>query len=115
MQQHQFVSKQVKVDIDSKTRPATVTHKLNITQCELNQANNESYNTNQNSNNEYSSMNTAPFASLDTEEEETIEPLNTFMYTNEIKVENNLLKLVSDMNATNDAFKKDYGLGHRCF
>ena len=28
------------------------------------------------------------------------------MYTNEIRVENNLLKLVSDMNATNDAFKK---------
>ena len=28
------------------------------------------------------------------------------MYTNEIRVENNLLKLVSDMNATNAAFKK---------
>ena len=30
----------------------------------------------------------------------------TFLHTNEIRVENNLLKLVSDMNVPNDAFKK---------
>ena len=43
---------------------------------------------------------------MPTEEDETIQTINAFMYTNEIRVENNLLKLVSDMNATNDAFKK---------
>ena len=43
---------------------------------------------------------------MPTKEEEPKELINTFMFTNEIRVENNLLKLVSDMNATNDAFKK---------
>src|SRR5687768_15140127 len=42
---------------------------------------------------------------MPTKEEEPKELINTFMFTNEIRVENNLLKLVSDMNATNDAFK----------
>ena len=107
MQQYQLVSKQVtQVENDSKIRAVTESHKLNITQCELNQAKNHICNINQESIIEDSSINTAPFASLETEEEETIKPLNTFMYTNEIRVENKLLKLVSDMNATNDAFKR---------
>ena len=107
MQQYQLVSKQVKqVENDSKIRAVTVTHKLNIAQCELKQANNDRCNTNQKSIIEDSSINTAPFASLEFDVEETEEFINTFMYTNEIRVENNLLKLVSDLNATNDAFKK---------
>ena len=107
MQQYQRVSKQVtQVDNDSKMRAVTKTHKFSIIQCEISQADSDRYNTNQESIIEDSNINTAPFASLDTEEEETIEPLNTFMYTNEIREENNVLKLVSDMNATNDAFKK---------
>src|SRR5688500_19713571 len=43
---------------------------------------------------------------MPTKEKGPREPINTFMFTNEIRVENNLLKLVSDMNATNDDFKK---------
>ena len=107
MQQSQLVSKQTaQVENDSKIRAVTVPHKLNIAQCVLNQADTDRCNIKQDIVNEDTSINTAPFASLDAEEEESIEPINTFMYTNEIRVENNLLKLVSDMNATNDAFKK---------
>ena len=43
---------------------------------------------------------------MKTEEERIPDPINTFMYTNEVRVENNLLKLVSDMNVPNDGFKK---------
>ena len=107
MQQFQIVSKHVtQVDNDSKMKAVTETKKLTITQCELKQTVIDICNINQESIIEDSSINNAPFASLDSDLEETIEPINTFMYTNEIRVENNLLKLVSDMNATNDAFKK---------
>lgn len=107
MQLYQIVSKQVpQVDIDSKIKAVTETLKLSIYQCELKQANNDNCNINQESMIEDSSISTAPFASLDSEVEESSGSHNTFMYTNEIRVENNLLKLVSDMNATNDAFKK---------
>src|SRR5687768_15605961 len=79
---------------------------LNTKQDEENLDNNGSCNTNQDSNGEESSNDTAPFASMPTNEEGPIVPINTFVFTNEIRVENNLFKLVSDMNATNDAFKK---------
>ncbi len=36
---------------------------------------------------------------------EPMEKHHTFLHTNEIQVENNLMKLVSDMNVPNDAFK----------
>ena len=47
---------------------------------------------------------------VDTKEQndqyEDADSTNLFMYTNEIRVENNLLKLLSDMNVPNDSFKK---------
>src|SRR5919107_3880103 len=84
----------------------TPPEEINTKQGEVNQAINDSCLTNVNIDIEESSIDTAPFASMPTEEDETIQSINTFMHTNEIRVENNLLKLVSDMNATNDAFKK---------
>ena len=55
---------------------------------------------------EDSSIDNAPFVSMQTEGEKLIELINTFIYTIEISVENSLLKLVSDINAINEAFKK---------
>src|SRR5688500_1222501 len=74
--------------------------------CEVNPETNDICQKNDNSNIEEKSIDSAPFASIPTEEVEYIDPIDTFMHTNEIRVENILLKLVSDMNATNDAFKK---------
>ena len=107
MQQYQIFSKQVThIENNSKREAVTKSQELKIIQCDLNHANTDKCNINEASNIEDNSINTAPFASLDSEEDKSIETDNTFMYTNEIRVENNLLMLVSDMNATNDAFKK---------
>ena len=107
MQQYQIFSKQVThIENNSKREAVTKSQELKIIQCDLNHANTDKCNINEASNIEDNSINTAPFASFNSEEDESIEPINTFMYTNEIRVENNLLKFVSDMNATNDAFKK---------
>ena len=77
MQQYQIVSSQVtQVDNDRKTRAVTETQKSNINQCELNQAYNDMSDIKDERIVEDSSINTAPFASLDTEEEESIEPIN---------------------------------------
>lgn len=94
------------VDNNSKMRAVTQSIKLNANQCELNQDINDSCNLNQDSLIEDSTIDTATFASLPTEEEELPEPINFFMYTNEIRVENNLLKFVSDMNVPNYGFKE---------
>src|SRR5688572_29285718 len=72
--------------------------------CKVDSESNEICKINENTNIEESSIDTAPFASMPTEDE-GIYLTDTFMHTNEIRVENNLLKLVSDMNAPNDAFK----------
>ena len=91
---------------DGKTGVVVENDKLDINQSEVNQENNYNLNINPDSVIEDSSIDTPPFASLETEEDRPIEPINTFMHTNQIRVENNLLKLVSDMNVPNDAFKK---------
>src|SRR5688572_26949880 len=87
-------------------RVKTPPKELNTKQDEVNQDNKGSCNTNQDSNGKGNSIDTSLFASMPTKEEGPKELISTFMHTNEIRVENNLLKLVSDMNATNDAFKK---------
>lgn len=79
---------------------------MNTKQSEVNQKNNDNFHKFQKTLIEDNSTGTAPFASMETEEDQPIEPINTFMHTNQIRVENNLLKLVSDMNVPNDAFKK---------
>ena len=96
----------IQIEKDSKMSAVTQSNILNNIQCELNEGNHESCNINQDSTIEDSSINTTPFASMPTEDEEITEPINTFMYTNEIRVENNLLKLISDMNVPNYGFKK---------
>jgi len=96
----------IQIEKDSKMSAVTQSNILNNIQCELNEGNHESCNINQDSIIEDSSINTTPFASMPTEDEEITEPINTFMYTNEIRVENNLLKLISDMNVPNYGFKK---------
>ena len=102
---HNISNKKAQEERDKKMKAIKPLKELNIKQDEDNHENNDICNTNQDSNGEESSNDTAPFASMPTKEEEPKEPINTFMFTNEIRVENNLLKLVSDMNATNDAFK----------
>ena len=107
--QHQYqLSKNVhtKVNIDSKIRAVTELHKLTTNQCPVKHESNDRCNMHEERTIEDSSITTNPFASLPTEADTAIEPMNAFTYTNDIRVENNLLKLVSDMNATNDAFKK---------
>ena len=96
------------IQIDKYSKKSAVTHPniLNNNQCKLNEDNNDSCNINQDSIIEDSSINTTLFASMPIEEEEITEPINTFMYTNEVRVENNLLKLISDMNVPNYGFKK---------
>ena len=106
--QHQYqLSKNVhtKVNIDSKIRAVTELHKLTTNQCPVKHENNDRCNMHEERTIEDSSITTNPFASLPTAADTAIERMNAFTYTNDIRVENNLLKLVSDMNATNDAFK----------
>ena len=101
-----FSNNETKVNTDSKIGVVIEIDKLNTIQSEVDQKNNDSFNNFQETPLEDNSIDTAPFASMETEEDQPIEPINTFMHTNQIRVENNLLKLVSDMNVPNDAFKK---------
>ena len=66
MHQNELVSKQVtQVDNDGKIRARTETHKLTISQCELNQTDIDKSNIHQESVLEDSSITPAPFASLE--------------------------------------------------
>ena len=95
------------VESDNKTNILTE-HTLleNHQECELNQLNKNVCNMVQENTNDDNNNDSIQFASMPIEVEETPEPHNFFMYTNEVRVENNLLKLVSDMNVINDGFKK---------
>ena len=52
------------------------------------------------------SIQPTPFASLQCEQKQSNGSVNPLMFTYKKKVENNLLKLVSDMNVPNDVYKK---------
>ena len=51
-------------------------------------------------------MSTNELVDMQLEDVQSTEDSNMFMYTNELRVENNLLKLVTDMNVPNYAFEK---------
>jgi len=100
-----FPNIETQVDNDSKMKAVSESHTLKTNQCQPNQDINDSCNINQDSIIEDDTIEIAHFASLPSEEEEPTEPINSFMYTNEIRVENNLLQLISDMNVPNYGFK----------
>src|SRR5688500_11453043 len=101
IKQYQVIpDKGTQVDNNKKKMAVSQTEELITRQCEVDSESNEICKINDNTNIEESSIDTAPFASMPTEDE-GIYLTDTFMHTNEIRVENNLLKLVSDMNAFN--------------
>lgn len=104
---HQYqLSKNVhtKVNNDSKIRAVTELHRSTTNQCCVKHEKNDRCNMHEERSIEDSSNATNLFASLPTKADTAIEPMNAFTYTNDIRVGNNSLKLVSNMNATNDAF-----------
>src|SRR5688500_15824421 len=101
IQQYQVIpDKGTQVDNNKKKMAISQPEELITKHCKVDSESNEICKINENTNIEESSIDTALFASMPTEDE-GIYLTDTFMHTNENRVENNLLKLVSDMNAFN--------------